>query len=304
MSTGEIFGVERVPVVFVNAYLVDIDPLDPSRGWFLVDTGLPGIGARLITRAAAARYGDGVGPRAIFLTHGHFDHAGSAHALAHFWDAPVYAHRLELPYLTGRSPYPPADPTVGGALAMMSRTFPSGPIDLRPHVTALDLPEATDVLGGWWVIPTPGHTPGHVSLYRKADGALLAGDALATMDQQSWVKTLTMPRELQCPPTPLTTDWPEAIASVRRLAELWPSAIAAGHGLPVAGDAAGALERFANQMTPPAYGRYVDAPVIADDTGVISLPPAPPDPVGIALRIAAAAGITTAILMATRRRAA
>src|SRR4051812_37645726 len=55
MATSEIFGVERVPVVFVNAYLVDIDPLDPSRGWFLVDSGLPGIGAKLITRAAAAR---------------------------------------------------------------------------------------------------------------------------------------------------------------------------------------------------------------------------------------------------------
>ena len=68
--------VARVPVAFVNVYLVG----DPG-GWVVVDTGLPGA-AGLVRRAAEARFGAGARPQAIVLTHGHFDHAGSALALA------------------------------------------------------------------------------------------------------------------------------------------------------------------------------------------------------------------------------
>ncbi len=128
-------GIVRVPVVFVNAYLVDVTPGEPRAGFVLVDSGLGGIGALEIQRAAAARYGSAARPRAIVLTHGHFDHAGSAAALAARWGVPVYVHALELPYVTGRSLYPPADPTVGGALAMLSRTFARGGSDLRGCVT-------------------------------------------------------------------------------------------------------------------------------------------------------------------------
>jgi glyoxylase-like metal-dependent hydrolase (beta-lactamase superfamily II) len=301
MTPSGIFGVQRVPVVFVNAYLVDIDPLDRSRGWVLVDTGLPGIGAALIARAAAARYGANVAPEGIVLTHGHFDHAGSARALARRWGIAVYAHHLELPYLTGQSSYPPADPTVGGALAMMSRAFPRGGIDLRPHALAIDEADAPPFLDGWRVVHTPGHTAGHISLLRETDGALLAGDALATMNQESWIKTVTTPKELSWPPAPLTTDWPSAMHSVRRLADLHPSAVAAGHGLPIAGDVAASLNAFAAVMSPPAHGRYVRRPAIADETGVVAIPPPAPDPLGTALRVAAAAALTTGVVMATRR---
>ena len=75
--------------------------------------------------AAEARFGAGVKPEAIILTHGHFDHAGSAQTLAEQWEVPIYAHRLEVPYVTGRAKYPPKDPTVGGAIAFLSRFMPA-----------------------------------------------------------------------------------------------------------------------------------------------------------------------------------
>src|SRR4051812_25615222 len=78
-------GIVRVAVAFVNAYLVDINPGTPADGWVLIDTGLRGLGLLAIQRAATKRYGAGCAPRAIVLTHGHFDHAGSAAILASLW---------------------------------------------------------------------------------------------------------------------------------------------------------------------------------------------------------------------------
>src|SRR4051794_3070678 len=63
---------------------------------------------------AADRFSRRARPSAIILTHGHFDHVGALEHLAEHWDAPVYAHELEMPNLDGRASYPPADPTVGG----------------------------------------------------------------------------------------------------------------------------------------------------------------------------------------------
>jgi glyoxylase-like metal-dependent hydrolase (beta-lactamase superfamily II) len=63
---------------------------------------VPGTAA-LIPRAAATRFGPAARPAAIILTHGHFDHAGALDELAERWDAPIYAHELEEPYLTGRA---------------------------------------------------------------------------------------------------------------------------------------------------------------------------------------------------------
>ena len=262
-------GVGHLPITIGNVYFVGA----PGESWFLVDTGTPGSAGK-IQRAAEACYGRGARPEAILLTHGHSDHVGNAAALSDFWNVPLYAHWMELPYLTGRSPYPPTDPTVGGAMAMMSRAFPMSVVDLGTRVEVLPADGTIPGLPGWEWLPTPGHSPGQVAFYRAEDRTLLAGDAFTTVNMNSLVGLVTQKPEIFLPPPPVTCDWGAACASVERLAALGPSVVGCGHGVPLSGPSlAGDLRRFAETFTPPAHGRYVSAPAMTDENGIVSLPP-------------------------------
>lgn len=293
-------GVTYLMTVFVNLYFVEAS----DGSWSLIDTGLPLQAAR-VRRAAEERFGTNARPTSIILTHGHFDHAGNALDLAREWGVPVYAHELEIPYLTGKSDYPPQDPTVGGALAQMSRLFPHSGYDFGSVVQSLPQDKSVPGLPDWRVIHTPGHTAGHISLFRERDRTLITGDALATVNQESVITLITLERELRQPPAPLTTDWVAARDSLRRLAELQPTVIAAGHGLPIKeGDVAGQMRQFAQTFSSPAHGRYVREPARADERGVTYVPPPVPDPTGRFIKgaaLAVAAGAVVAVLW--RRRA-
>lgn len=282
-------------LAIVNVYFVGL-PGAGDRGWVLIDAGLSYAAGR-ITRAAERRFGQGARPAAIVLTHGHFDHVGALSALAEQWDAPIYAHPLEMPYLTGRSSYPPPDHTVlGGLASLLAPLYPRGPIDLGSRVHPLPADGSVPGMAGWRWLHTPGHSPGHVSFFRDADRTLIAGDAFMTTRQESALALLTNERQVWRPPACCTTDWEAARRSVLDLAMLHPAVAAPGHGLPMAG---GALE---DQLTylavefdrfVPRRGRYVVRPAIADERGVVSVPPPVAHSVSralIALGATAAAG--------------
>ena len=215
------------------AFIASVDGRDDP--WVLVDAGLAGATSRII-HAAETLFGSGSAPAAIVLTHGHFDHVGSLRELVRHWDVPVYAHELEMPYLTGRSAYPPPDPAVGGgAMAMMSRFFPRKPIDLGDKVIPLPADGAVPAVDGWRWIHTPGHAPGHVSLFRDYDRALVAGDAFVTTKQESLSAALTQRPEIHGPPAYYTIDWSAAEESVDELAALDPLVAVTGHGVAMRG---------------------------------------------------------------------
>jgi glyoxylase-like metal-dependent hydrolase (beta-lactamase superfamily II) len=262
--------------VMVNVYFVG--PRHAAdRQWVLIDTGMPGSADR-IARAAEARFGPGSRPLAIILTHGHFDHVGALEALARCWDAPIYAHTMELRYLTGRSSYPPPDPFVGGGLiATLSWTYPWGPINLGDRVKPLPEDGSVPGLPGWRWIFTPGHTPGHVALFRDADRTLIAGDAFVTTKQESALAVMTQRQELHGPPMYFTPDWESAARSVAALADLDPEIAATGHGEPLHGGSMRAdlhnLARDFHRRAVPQQGRYVNRPAEADENGVLNIPP-------------------------------
>lgn len=293
-------GVSCLKILFVNLYVVG----EAGGPWVLVDAGLPRSSGR-IRRAAAKRYGPAARPAAIILTHGHFDHSGSPLALATEWDVPVYAHRLEMPYLTGKSDYPPQDPTVGGAIALLSRVFPHSGTDLGHRIHALPDDGSVPGIRGWRYLHTPGHTAGQIALFRDADRVLLAADALTTVNQDSPLTLLKRKPEFYRPRAPFTTDWAAARQSIERMADLEPFTVAAGHGSPMTGPhVAGELRRFAAQFVPPRKGRYAARPAIADERGIVALPPCVPDPLPKFVAGAALATLAGTAIVRQRRRKA
>jgi glyoxylase-like metal-dependent hydrolase (beta-lactamase superfamily II) len=102
-------GVEVTPDIYsyttqiVNVCFIG-NPAKDDR-FVLVDAGMPNS-ASMIIKEAEERFGEGKKPKAIILTHAHFDHIGAIIELVEKWQIPVYAHTLELPYVTGKKIIP------------------------------------------------------------------------------------------------------------------------------------------------------------------------------------------------------
>jgi len=260
--------------VFVNFYIIQ-DLQDDQ--WVLVDTGLRWSAAK-IKEMAAYLFGENTKPKAILLTHGHFDHVGSVEKLADEWEVPVFAHHLEIPYLTGESDYPPPDPTVGGGLmATMSFLYPKSPINIWRHIKVLPPNGKIPVLNDWRYVETPGHAPGHISLFRDSDSVLVAGDAFVTTRQESVVSVMMQSKIISGPPKYFTPDWVAARDSVNKLVDLRPKTASTGHGQPMRGKeletALIELKENFYKKSIPEQGRYIPTPAVMNDNGVVSLPP-------------------------------
>jgi glyoxylase-like metal-dependent hydrolase (beta-lactamase superfamily II) len=247
-------------IAIVNVVFVG-QPGCGDNGWVLVDAGIPGSAAD-IRSAARARFGGSVRPHAILLTHGHFDHTGAIETLSRDWDVPVYAHRLEHPFLNGTRSYPPADPSVGGGLmALLSPLFPTRPVDIAERLRALPEDGSVPGMPGWRWIFTPGHAPGHISMWREADRLLIAGDAFVTTNQESVYSAVTQKPEMHGPPMYFTPDWAQARRSVEMLASLSPEIVVTGHGQAMQGPqmraALSELAQRFDEAAVPSTGRYV-----------------------------------------------
>jgi len=134
----------------------------------LIDAGAPGRGPALEgeLRAAGSRI------ERIILTHGDPDHVGGSNHLRLVTGAEVCASVAERP-LVDRSGWPSLPPV----RRLLMRSFFGG--EIPPTVDSWV--DGAEILDGIAVLPTPGHTPGHIVL--GWEGWLIAGDAFVTGDR-------------------------------------------------------------------------------------------------------------------------
>ena len=295
-------GVWRLKDIFVNVYFIQDRE---GTGWIMVDAGLKTTATK-VRKLVTLLFGRSSKPRAIIMTHAHFDHRGSLIELAEEWGVPVYCHHRERPYLTGRSSYPPPDPSVGGgAMALLSFVYPKGPINAERHLRELPEDGRIEELADWRWIHTPGHTPGHISLFREKDGVLIAGDAFVTTLQESLLAVATQKKFVCGPPKYFTPDWGAAARSVKELAALEPNVIATGHGQAMYGDEARKeLHKLAREFWKwgiPATGRYVKEAAEFNQDGI---PTHIPPPKGTMLKkvLAAAAMVALGYIIYRQRK--
>lgn len=208
-------------------------PNNQTNEWTLIDCGLPNS-AEVIHEIAEKRFGKNTKPKTIILTHGHFDHVGSIVELLKKWDVAVYAHELELPYLTGQKDYPSGNPSVdNGLMSKLSPLYPNEGINLGEYVKPLPSDGSVPGMSGWRWIHTPGHTAGHISLFRDDDHTLIVGDAFTTVRQESAMAVLAQKKKINGPPAYFTFDWRSAWESIKILKSLNPYIAITGHGKPM-----------------------------------------------------------------------
>ncbi|PQP81372.1 MBL fold metallo-hydrolase [Paenibacillus sp. PCH8] len=135
----------------------------------LIDTGFPGQFEDL--RIALDEIGVPIDRlQAVILTHQDIDHIGCLPEILQACGnhVSIYAHGLDKPYIEGQLP-------------LLKDSHITNPPKGKVDYIVMDGQELP-FCGGIRVIHTPGHTPGHISLYLEQSKILIAGDSMYSVD--------------------------------------------------------------------------------------------------------------------------
>jgi len=239
-------GLEHPMGIGLFPYVVEERPHDLT----LIDTCF--IGELKDLEAGLQREGYEIKDvKRLILTHTHSDHAQAAGELKKISGAKVYSHWIEASFLKNDPPYhgPPTAETIGQLLAQSGKTPEElgrkyGPPDALPITVDQQLNDG-DAVGGLKVIHTPGHTPGHISLFSQEDRAIIGGDFL-----------FKFPTGLSLPIPAVTIDPVVAALSVRRVSQLhFDKLLLAHQDSPMLENAARAVEQLISHPSSSGPGR-------------------------------------------------
>lgn len=197
----------------------------------LIDAGMPGTAGKILSALANI----GVQPlhvKRIILTHHHYDHVGALWELKRRTGAQIIAHHRDAEYIAGkrlrRAPRQFSGRVIFGLMNLFgARNVPGIEVDRRVS--------DGDTIGGFTVVHTPGHTPGHICLLRN--GYLFCGDLL-TAKASAFSETAHL----------FTADVPTSRESIRKAAQLEFEAILSSHHPPVVFGAMNKVRALAEKL--------------------------------------------------------
>ena len=214
-------NVHLIPKTVANPYLL----IDPD-GLTLIDAGLPGSQKKILRYMAGLGYAPADLKR-ILITHADFDHVGGLAALIKATAARVYASPVEAQALRERHASRPVKPRrliTRLLFGLMGGLFKPARIQVDE---LLSDGQILPLLGGLRVVDTPGHTPGHISLFAPSVGILFCGDSIVSGEDG-----------LHGSSGSNNWDQTKSDESVRKQAALGARILCSGHG-PVIMDVAG-----------------------------------------------------------------
>jgi glyoxylase-like metal-dependent hydrolase (beta-lactamase superfamily II) len=231
-------GVHRIEDSFTNWYLLQ----DEGR-LTVVDAGVPSSWHSLqdALKQLGRRASD---IEAVVLTHAHFDHVGFAEKARSELGVPVYVHENDVP-LTGhpwrydherpRSLYFATQVKALPIVATFLRNRAFWPPPVKSVVRFED--GVLPVPGSPRVVFTPGHTQGHCALHLPERDAVIAGDAVVTLDPY------TARRGPRLVARAATVDSERNLRTLDALAETRARTVLVGHGDPWTDGAESAVAR-------------------------------------------------------------
>ncbi|OAB40010.1 hydrolase glyoxylase [Paenibacillus macquariensis subsp. defensor] len=176
-------------------------------GVTLVDAGIPFMAKGILQFIENLK----AGPLTrIVLTHGHSDHVGAIDKILEVTQVPIFAHRIEIPYIEGELPYPRRKKAAISVAKQRTQPLPENEYG------------ELQSMGGLTPYFTPGHSPGHVAYYHQQDQVLLVGDLFTAKKGK-----------LRKPMAIFTGDMEEAIRSSAIVSQLKPLRLEVCHGTSV-----------------------------------------------------------------------
>ena len=216
---------------------------DPD-GLTLIDAGLPGS-APLIADAIRQSGYQPADLRRLILTHFHADHIGAAADIADWGEVEVLAHHADARFI--RAAAAGSAPDLADwerpIYEQVMSQLPAEPV-IPPRIDR-ELADG-DELGfgdGAVAVAVPGHTPGSVAFYLPRHRVVFTGDAVARREDGTVICGV------------FNVNRAQAAASLRRLAGLSVAVACFGHGEPLTGDAAAALQAAARSL-PAGTGHH------------------------------------------------
>jgi len=194
----DVFRLVLAPRPFISAYLV---------GDVLVDAGLGIHAGRILEALASHKVVSHV------ITHAHADHVGGSKTVSDTLSVPTYCGAGDADAVREGKPV---------AASRLQALFRWKPVDV-----ARALREGDEIGPGFVILDTPGHSPGHIVLWREADRTLICGDAFLNLNFYTTIAGLNEG------PRAFTWDPARSRKSARRLAELEPRLVLFGHGEPL-----------------------------------------------------------------------